>query len=526
MSTSINLRLPILLLFLLAGWPPAAALAMQVGSSEPAAGAVHLGNGVRNGWADSDSIQIWTRTTLWPEMNWEGREFVIPQRPQLRELIQSRDAALQLKSQLPEGATLDQMEAACPGTAGRVRLVYWPLDSEQSEGAAQWPPVIPEPPADAQQTDAITTAAESDFTAQWTLTELLPGTTYGVRVEAVPLDHDNFMQATVYPASFRTAPAADDRNGVRFCMTTCHDFPRRDADRQGHLIYKSMPELKPDFTVHAGDVEYYDQAYPFGLTIDLMRFHWQRLFALPLNRAFYSHHTTYFMKDDHDTLKNDCWPGQRYGSVTFEQGRDLFNLEQFPANDLPYKTVRWGADLQIWLLDGRDFRSPNNQPDGPEKSILGETQKKWLLDSLSRSTATFKIVFSPTPIVGPDRGGKRDNHANQNFEHEGNQLREFLANLDNAIVLCGDRHWQYATESTDHLWEFGCGPGSTKHQLGWNPRDRRDEHRFLRVAGGFLSGEIQYGDDQLPVLMLRHHAIDGSLVNETRLVPESTPSNR
>ena len=51
-------------------------------------------------------------------------------------------------------------------------------------------------------------------------------------------------------------------------------------------------------------------------------------------------------------------------------------------------------------------------PDGPEKTILGSEQKAWLMKTLSESKATFKLVFSPTPIVGPDRKNKRDNHAN------------------------------------------------------------------------------------------------------------------
>ena len=113
------------------------------------------------------------------------------------------------------------------------------------------------------------------------------------------------------------------------------------------------------------------------MSIELMRFKWERIFALPDNRKFYQNTTSYFLKDDHDTLKDDCWPGQTYGSVTFEQGVKLFNEEQFPAaekfpSDTPrYKTVRWGKDLQFWLLEGRDFRSANDAPDGPDKTIFG-----------------------------------------------------------------------------------------------------------------------------------------------------------
>ena len=99
--------------------------------------------------------------------------------------------------------------------------------------------------------------------------------------------------------------------------------------------------------------------------------------------------------------------GQKYGSVTFEEGVRLFNEEQFPSRTPRYQTVQWGKDLQVWFLEGRDFRSPNTMVDGPEKTILGVEQKAWLFKTLDASTATFKLVFSPTPIVGPDRSGKK-----------------------------------------------------------------------------------------------------------------------
>ena len=85
----------------------------------------------------------------------------------------------------------------------------------------------------------------------------------------------------------------------------------------------------------------------------------------------------------------------------------LFNDEQFPSRSPRYQTVQWGKDLQVWFLEGRDFRSPNTMVDGPEKTILGAQQKSWLFKTLDASTATFKLVFSPTPIVGPDRSGKK-----------------------------------------------------------------------------------------------------------------------
>ena len=70
-------------------------------------------------------------------------------------------------------------------------------------------------------------------------------------------------------------------------------------------------------------------------------------------------------------------------------------------------------------MEGRDYRSPNDMPDGPGKTIWGEEQMAWLKKTAAESDAAFRILISPTPIVGPDRENKRDNHANKVFKHEG-----------------------------------------------------------------------------------------------------------
>lgn len=464
-----------------------------------------LGNAMRNSWADQSSIVLWTRTTARPQMVTEGPDFVQPDRQLTSKLDQSDDARQQLKTQLPEGASLDQMLGACPGAAGEVRLTYFPARHRHA----------------AKQTEWRTTHAEDDFTCQWKLEGLKAGTEYAAVIEARPVGGGE--RTAVIRGGFQTAPAANAAEPLKFCMTTCHDFIRRDDGLRGHRIYPTMTELDPAFVIHAGDIEYYDKPRPYAWTIPLMRFHWARIFSLPSNRDFYQRTTAYFIKDDHDTLRNDCWAGQRYGSVSFEEGVRLFNEEQFPSRDPRYQTIRWGQDLQIWVLEGRDYRSPNNMPDGPQKTILGAQQKQWLFDTLACSDATFKLVFSPTPIVGPDRKNKQDNHANDTFTYEGRQIRSELAKHSGVIVFCGDRHWQYASRDQEtELWEFGCGPGSENHQLGWKKGDERPEHEFLRVAGGFLSGELSYETDsegkesagKRPRLVLRHRKVTGDPVSE------------
>ena len=92
--------------------------------------------------------------------------------------------------------------------------------------------------------------------------------------------------------------------------------------------------------------------------------------------------------------------------------------EQLPVTDpadsgaVTYRTHRLNKDLQIWLLEGRDYRSPNTMPDGPGKTVWGERQLAWLKNTLLASDATFKVIVTPTPLVGPDDARKKDNHTN------------------------------------------------------------------------------------------------------------------
>jgi alkaline phosphatase D len=198
--------------------------------------------------------------------------------------------------------------------------------------------------------------------------------------------------------------------------------------------------------------------------------------------------------------------------MTFAEGQRIF-LEQTPIEGRTYRTFRWGKSLQIWLLEGRDFRSPNDAPDGPSKTILGPEQKAWLKSTLDQSDADWRIIISPTPWVGPDRPDKADNYANTAFATEGKEMRAWASQKKNVVVICGDRHWQYHSVDPDTgLHEFSTGPASDSH-AGGSPGEDKRYHRFHRVAGGFLSvsAEPSAAGSRL---VLRHHDVKGAVVYE------------
>jgi len=455
----------------------------------------YFGNGFHNGWADQNSIVIWTRLTENPEGNWDGQDFLDIDHDTQQKLDQEADSAAIMQAQIPEGLTLDQMLGACPGTAGEVKLSYFPQGQADNLTETDWVPVDP----------------DKNFTRQWKLEGLSPATTYQVMLRA-RLDADSYDSDTI-EGEFRTPPIASEVADIDFTVITCHDYIRKDTT-DGHKIYLSMLELDPDFYVHTGDIEYYDKPRPWAMNEPLMYFQWDRLFALPLQRNFWRQTTTYFMKDDHDALKNDAYPGTTYGTVSWERGLEIFDKEQFPTKEKPYKTIRWGQDLQIWITEGRNYRSKNPAPDERGKSIWGEEQKEWLFSTMEASDATFKILISNDPILGPDRKNKHDNYSNANWQWEGDQIRDFLSTIDNVYICNGDRHWQYVTHLEEpDLWEFGSGAGADQHAGGWSQQDFRPEHRFLRVKGGYLYGKVSR-EGGTPTLIFQHHDVDGNVVHE------------
>jgi alkaline phosphatase D len=159
-------------------------------------------------------------------------------------------------------------------------------------------------------------------------------------------------------------------------------------------------------------------------------------------------------------------------------------------------------------------------PDGPDKTIWGSKQKAWFKRTVQESDAAFRILISPTPIVGPDRTNKHDNHSNKDFQHEGNEIRNFIATQKNMYVICGDRHWQYiSVDLKSGVREYSCGPASDKHAGGWSNDMLRPEHKYLNVIGGFLAGTVERLDGK-PTLTFRHYSVDGDVLNEDRLTAQ------
>ena len=353
--------------------------------------------------------------------------------------------------------------------------------------------------------------------------------------------------------TFRTLPSADAAAPIEFVVVTGLNYakfhgssaidrkqhleqndtelppPAPEAERKlGYPMLEAIKDLDPHFAVFTGDTVYYDTPTEGRAeTWEQMRAKWHAQFDQPRFRDLLAAVPIFHMKDDHDFRVDDSDNSGDYAPSP-ELGIAVFR-EQVPVvphgdDETPtYRTVRCGKDLQLWFVEGRDYRSPNAAPDGPGKTIWGEEQYRWLTRTLRESDAAFKVLISPTPLVGPDDARKTDNHTNfGGFRHERGRFFEFLKSeglLESGefLVLCGDRHWQYHATHPTGVEEFSSGaihrsnsrPGrEAGDPQSTDPDGDIVQHylmgRDVEPLGGFLHVRA-HRPGGAPTLTLSHH---------------------
>jgi alkaline phosphatase/alkaline phosphatase D len=395
-----------------------------------------------------------------------------------------------------------------PGAVGVVRFEYSFYKGFEESFVTKW----------------NTSRAETDYIVKVVLRNLRPGTRYYYRVQ---YGADREKTQTGPTCSFRTLQGATGTDAVSFVVVTGMMYgsfhgtdrpekgPRPDR-AAGYPSLKTMLDMDLDFFVGTGDNVYYDtRPRPaFAKSQAELRQKWHEQFVQSRYVELFRNVPTYWEKDDHDHRYNDCdcvgnrEPSSELGIATFREQMPIVDSADPKAKT--YRTHRVNRDLQIWLVEGRDYRSPNRMPDGPDKTLWGAEQLTWLKRTLLESDATFKLLISPTPLVGPDDAYKIDNHTNhKGFRHEGREFFKWVVRHDlhrqGFYTVCGDRHWQYHSKDPLGVEEFSCGALVDENsRLGRKPGDPKSTdpnaeiHQFYtqsKASGGFLRISVGPGKE-------------------------------
>ena len=421
-----------------------------------------------------------------------------------------------------------EIEQDVPGMDGRAHFEVSETPSFKASRMTPW----------------VEAAKDNDHTIKQTVTKLKPGRDYWYRVHITDVSGKG---KRVGPArSFKTAPSADEQRNVRFAVITGQGYATRDSDR-GHVAYHGIDKLGIDFIALTGDTVYYDgpaggipkSLWPPGVessrevhravrkllnemtddnAVLWLRKHWHAMYALPIQREFFGKYAGYWEMDDHD-YRSDDW------STHYKPGLLVFR-EQNPVPERTYRTVRWGKGLQIWFLEGREFRNKEIRP----ATLWGREQFGWLVKSLAESDAVFKVLVSPSPVVGSGRGGgynpppgsRSDNHGYPPFLEERQAFFDQIieSGVKDVYFVCGDRHAKYHNRGKkSRIHEFCCGSLSVKHGARGNFWPNEDVSGLVDVlhdldldrTGGFLCVDVDVADEtRRPTIAFTFYDPDGN----------------
>ncbi len=328
-----------------------------------------------------------------------------------------------------------------------------------------------------------------DFITRTRFVGLEPGTRYVCRTR-IGLTKDTLRAGPT--GTFETHYGGDSASTFRFVVVTGMNYAKFHGDSNidlvqhqrennsavpkpydgpdkalGYPALETIANMEPNLFIGTGDNVYYDTPDATrAKTVPAMRRKWHEQFVQPRYLRLFAKVPTMWMVDDHDYRIDDADNAGYF--LPLPSTSYTMMLEQVPYGTFQepapktYRTVRVNKDLQLWLPENRLYRSPNAEPDVKGKTIWGRQQKAWLKRTLRASDATFKLLVSPTPMIGPDDKRKNDNHVDINgFQTEQREFFDFLAQagLDKSgfYMVCGDRHWQYHAINPRGLEEFSCG---------------------------------------------------------------------
>jgi alkaline phosphatase D len=310
---------------------------------------------------------------------------------------------------------------------------------------------------------------------------------------------------------FVTAPAPGADAQIRFAITGDADATPGSDGRPlwSFDVYARMAAERNDFNINLGDTMYSDSGVggaPVARTVPQKWEKYRQELGRPQLRALRRSAGLYSHWGDHEFVNDFSRP---------EHGDDLYRagVAAFRAySPVPYtralgifRNRRWGRHLELFFLDGRSFRSAkatsacggdlaptlpratrdalapfapslrNSVPAGclsalgdPSRTILGRRQYAAFTRAIERSTATWKVVVTDTPMqqyyVNPyDRW--------EGFAAERARLLRFLARVENVVFLTTDTHANLINRvrhrtlggpvRSTAMWEAVTGPAAT-----------------------------------------------------------------
>ena len=321
------------------------------------------------------------------------------------------------------------------------------------------------------------TDVDKDYTVKIDVLDLLPGTTYYYRFEALDWASDT--------GRTKTLPVGDVSH-VRLAMTSCTNYTygyfnvyaaianRQDLDAVLHLgdyIYEYGGSYSSDKIdrVHSPDKEiislsdYRLRHAQYKTDQDLQRVHQQFPFITIWDDHETSNDAWAEGAQNHDVNTEGEWLDRRAAGIQAyfewmpirENGRDVY------GDNLIYRDFRFGDLLDLIMLDTR-LAGRTKQPEignlgdilDADQHLLGEAQQSWLFDALDASVEnnTQWRMLGQQVMMAQFSAGAIGFNMDQwdGYPLARQRLHNYLIDneIDNMVVLTGDIHSSWASDIT------------------------------------------------------------------------------
>jgi phosphodiesterase/alkaline phosphatase D-like protein len=300
--------------------------------------------------------------------------------------------------------------------------------------------------ADARYTTATTANDDTNQrVVKFALDGLRPDTRYAYAVESDG-KLDRSRQGT-----FRTFPSG--AASFSFAFGSCARVGSNGA------VFDTIRAAEPLFYLIDGDIHY---EYIETNDPDRFRDALDTVLSRPAQAALYASVPTIYAWDDHDYGPNDGDKTSPTRSAAREVYRQYVPHYPLPAGDgdaAIYQAFSVGR-VRFIVTDLRSERTPDSEPDGAAKSMLGAEQKAWLKQELLAAKERYALIVLVSSVPWIDAAGEgKDSWGG--FATERREIADFIAanRISGVLMLSGDAHMLAIDDGTNSDYSTSGGAG-------------------------------------------------------------------
>ena len=286
----------------------------------------------------------------------------------------------------------------------------------------------------------------------------------------------------------RTLPGPNaEVSSLRLALASCQHY-----EQGQYVAHDEIARQSLDLVLFVGDYIYESSNPQYAVrshgsdepkTLAQYRARYELYKRDPALQAAHAAHPWVLMWDDHEVVNDYANDQDRqytpvaeflqrraaaYQAYFEHQPLWLGPQAQRPTELRLYDQLAWGKLAELWTLDCRQYRSAQACRDPvrgggrmvvqcdeltrPDRTMLGQTQERWLEQGLQRSTRTWKLLAQATQIsstgVNTPAGRSHWNDAWDGYPEARRRLLQAIvdAKQRNVVTLGGDVHMNVAAQ--------------------------------------------------------------------------------